>query len=107
MQKYMRNLIEIDGASFFESHYKSLAWSIRSQDETESSAEKQEDSKSKAKNAREAMREHLEHITENLEKERGLVDYEVALEFTAQISDAQKEEFTKLFNEFNTRDESN
>lgn len=107
MQKHMRHLIAIDGASFFESHYKRIAWSIRSQDHTESAAEKQEDSKSKAGNAREAMREHLAHITEHLEKERGLVDYEVALEFTAQTSDAQKEEFTRLFNEFNTRDESN
>ena len=107
MQKHMRNLIEIDGTSFYDSHYKRLAWAIRSQDNTESAAEKQEDSKSNANSAREAMREHLAHITKNLEKERGLVDYEVALEFSAQVSDAQKEEFTRLFNEFNTREESN
>ena len=53
------------------------------------------------------MRDHLAQLTERLETERGLVDYEVALEFTADITDRQKEEFTRLFNAFNTREESN
>lgn len=103
----MRNLIEIDGASFFQSQYKRLEWSIRSQQDVQRPAEKQADSTSRAGNARDAMREHLENITAGLKTEHGLVDYEVALEFSDQISDEQKKEFTRLFNEFNTREESN
>lgn len=103
----MRNLIEIDGTSFYTSHYQRLSWSIRSLDDTRKTAEKQQDSKSNATDAREAMRDHLAQITGGLQQQRGLVDYEVALEFPDPITGAQKEEFTTLFNEFNTRDESN
>lgn len=103
----MRYLIEIDGASFYDTHYKKLRWSIRSQDQPEKPSENQLETKSNAADPRQAMRDHLAQLTERLETERGLVDYEVALEFTADITDRQKEEFTRLFNEFNTREESN
>ena len=103
----MRYLIEIDGASFYDSHYKKLSWSVRSQDEPDKPAENQLETKSNAAEPQQAMRDHLAQLTERLETERGLVDYEVALEFTADITDRQKEEFTRLFNAFNTREESN
>src|SRR5690606_2213200 len=103
----MRYLIEIDGASFYDSHYKKLSWSIRSQDEPEKPSENQQETKSTAADPRQAMRDHLAQLTERLETDRGLVDYEVAVEFTADITDRQKEEFTRLFNEVNTREEPN
>lgn len=84
-----------------------MKWTLNDQTENEAVIAMEEESTTDKSEIRETIEDHIDHITAALPAGRVLNDYEVTLSFDSQIGDRQKAEFTTIFNEFNTRDESN
>ncbi|MBD1433683.1 hypothetical protein H8B06_12665 [Sphingobacterium sp. DN00404] len=103
----MKSTLDIDVTSFYQTQFKRLKWALNDQTENESKSALEEESITSKSEIREAMEDHIEHIRAALPEGSVLNDYEVALSFDPQTEEKQKAEFTTIFNEFNTRDESN
>lgn len=102
----MKSTISIDVTSFYRSEFQRLKWFLKDQTENDSEIAIKEESVTDKREIREAIEDHIDHITASLPEKRGFTDYEITLSFNPHISDKQKAEFTEIFNEFNTRDES-
>lgn len=100
----MNNIINIDAASFFQSDYGNLSWSIEDPDNGLSTAAFK-DSVTDKVDIREAIKAHIINITNALPEKSDLIDYEISLSFSPDIGETQRKLFTEIFNEYNTRDE--
>lgn len=102
----MKRTLNIDVTSFYQTQFKRLKWTLS--DETENGTEIaiEEESTTDKTEIREAIEDHIDYIAAALPEGRLLSDYEATLSFDPQIEERRKEEFTTIFNEFNTRDES-
>lgn len=103
----MKSTLDIDVTSFYQTQFKRLKWALNDQTENATEIAIEEESVTDKSEIKEAIEDHIEHIRAVLPEGRVLNDYEVTLSFDRQIEDGQKAEFTMIFNEFNTRDESN
>lgn len=103
----MKSTIDIDVTSFYHSEFKRLKWALKDQTENESVIAIEDESLTDEREMRDAIEDHIDHITAALPENRNFNDYEVTLSFSPRFEDKQKAEFTDIFNEFNTRDESN
>lgn len=102
----MKSIIEIDAQSFFRSNYERLSWSIKEETDNGTNVSLQEDSVTDKEDIREALQNHIYNISNAIAHNGDLIDFEITLSFAEDMDEAQKEEFTTLVNEFNTRDES-
>lgn len=102
----MKSTIHIDVTSFYRSEFQRLKWTLNDQTENESVIAMEDESVTSKREIREAIEDHIDHITAALPENRHFNDYEITLSFSPHFEDKQKEEFTDIFNEFNTRDES-
>ncbi|MFD2742009.1 MULTISPECIES: hypothetical protein [Sphingobacterium] len=100
----MKKQINIDVASFYQSDYQHLSWSI--EDGQESGKSVLEGSQSGATSISDALAKHLQQIGQSLRESDSLSDYDMSLSFDEGMEDQQKDEFTAAFNDSNTRDES-
>ncbi len=100
----MKNMIDIDATSFFRSTYKKLYWSLKEQYADSATISTQKSSDSRATDPKEALKEHINNIASSISGR--LIDYEITLLFDQTIGDREKELFTDIFNEYNTKDES-
>jgi len=103
----MKSTINIDVTSFYHSEFQRLKWSLKDRTKNESVIAIEEESVTGKREIREAIEDHIDHITAALPENRHFNDYEITLSFSPDVEEKQKEEFTDIFNEFNTRDESN
>ena len=103
----MRSTLDIDVTSFYKTQFKRLKWALNDQTENETEIAIEEESVTDKSEIRGAIEDHIDHITAALPEGRVLNDYEVTISFDPDIDDRHKAEFTTIFNEFNTRDESN
>ncbi|MCL7987811.1 hypothetical protein M8998_07655 [Sphingobacterium sp. lm-10] len=100
----MKKEININVASFYESDYKQLSWSIEGSSQSGTSTlDEQHYDKIAISNA---VEKHLQQISKSLPEGDNFSDYEMSLLFEDGLEAAQKEEFTAAFNDSNTRDES-
>lgn len=102
----MKSTINIDVASFYHSEYRALKWALKDQTKNESEIAIKDESTTDKREIREAVEDHIDHITAALPENRKFIDYEITLSFDPDFDEKQKAEFTEIFNEFNTRDES-
>ena len=102
----MISKLQIDVTSFYKTQYKRLRWTLNDQTQNETEIAIEEESVTERTDMREAIEHHVDQITEALPEGRLLSDYEVTLSFDDSIKDEDKSAFTSIFNEFNTRDES-
>lgn len=102
----MISKLKIDATSFYQTQYKRLRWTLNDQTQNETEIVIEEESVTDSADIREAIEDHVDHITEALPEGRLLSDYEITLSFDDSIKDEDKSTFTRIFNEFNTRDES-
>ncbi len=103
----MKSTLNINATSFYQTQFKQLKWALNDQTENSTEIAIAEESVTDKSDIREAIEEHMDHIAATLPEGRVLNDYEVTVSFDPDIDDRQKAEFTTIFNEFNTRDESN
>ncbi|NGM67112.1 hypothetical protein [Sphingobacterium sp. SGR-19] len=103
----MRSTLDIDVTSFYQTQFKRLKWALNDQTANGTEIAIEEESLTDKSDLRGAMEDHIDQITAALPEGRGLNDYEVTLSFSSEVEARQKAEFTTVFNEFNTRDESN
>lgn len=103
----MKRTIDIDAASFFQSGYKRLNWTKTEQTDHGPMTSVKEESVTHADDLREAIKDHLTNITSAIQGIGNFVEYETTLSFGDQIEEDKKDQFTQIFNEYNTRDESN
>ncbi len=103
----MKSTLDIDVTSFYQTQFKRLKWTLNDQTENGEVIAMEEESITDKNEIRETIEDHMDHITGTLPEGHVLNDYEVTLSFDSSVGDRQKAEFTTLFNEFNTRDESN
>ncbi|MCC2598177.1 hypothetical protein [Sphingobacterium sp. FBM7-1] len=102
----MISKLKIDVTSFYQTQYQRLRWTLNDQTQNETEIAIEEESITDRTDIREAIEDHVDQITESLPEGRLLSDYEVTLSFDDSIKDEDKSTFTRIFNEFNTRDES-
>lgn len=102
----MKSTINIDATSFYHSDYRQLKWTLKDQTKNESVIEIKEESTTDKREIKEAVEDHIDQITAALPENRKFIDYEITLSFSPDVDEKQKAEFTEIFNEFNTRDES-
>ncbi|MBD1426921.1 hypothetical protein [Sphingobacterium arenae] len=103
----MKSTLNIDVTSFYQTQFKRLKWTLNDQTKNDKVIALEETSITDKSDMREALEAHMDHIAATLPEGNVLNDYEVTLSFDPQIADREKAEFTTIFNEFNTRDESN
>lgn len=101
----MKNAIDIDVASFFRSGHKQLFWTLKEPSGNGAVNSVRQESVTDNTDLREAIKDHIDHITAAIEGKGDLMDYELTLRFDEQIEEEKKVQFTTIFNEFNTRDE--
>lgn len=102
----MNRMIDIDVTSFFESEYKRLSWTIKEQNNNGATNSVQHDSVTETKDIREAIKHHLDHISAAIQGNGDVMEYEFTLSFKESLQDEDKNRFTEIFNEYNTREES-
>lgn len=98
----MKNIIHIDVDSFFRSGYKTLSWSLEKEG---SIGSRQQESQTEENDMREAVKTHIINITKAIAEKGDLIDFEISLIFSREMEEKQRNLFTELFNEYNTRDE--
>lgn len=101
----MKNKIDIDVTSFYQSGYKELSWTIMEQSDDGTVSSLKQKSVADQSDIHEAIKNHMDNITTAIQEKGDLMDYELTLVFDNQSDDDQKEQFTEIFNEYNTRDE--
>ncbi|WP_146113661.1 hypothetical protein [Sphingobacterium gobiense] len=103
----MKRTLNIDVTSFYQTQFKRLKWALNDQTDNGTEIAIEDESTTDKSEIREAVEDHIDYIAAALPEGRLVSDYEAILSFDSQIEERQKEEFTTIFNEFNTRDESN